>query len=371
MKVLLIIPGGIASGIDNIGIPVINNFVNEIAQKVDLTVLSIYSIDQTNISTSYRLESLNLKPGVFGIKKIWFFLKYLRDKKKCEYDLIHGIWTMPHGLYSLIASYYFKARSIVSLQGGCQANVKVIKYGGNTTLVKRFLNHFILNRTHAITAETEFQKKLISTKLYKKVKVIYYGIDKDSVVDNIKSNYKLKDKKEIDFIHVANLTAVKDQKTLLDSFSIINKKYNSKLTIVGPDYFNNKIQGYCKEIGLQDKVSFTGFLKNKEAIKRIKDADIMLHTSLYEGSGLSVIEAWAQGTLVCGTNVGIMSDFNKVNCLASEIGNPFLIAQNVFMLIENPNLCTKIAKAALGWTQKNDMSLYTEKIFSLYTNLVR
>jgi len=83
-------------------------------------------------------------------------------------------------------------------------------------------------------------------------------------------------------------------------------------------------------------------------------ADIMLHTSLYEGQGIVIAEAAASGVLIAGTSVGLISDLGDRGALVAPPGDFALLSEKVLAAMDNPALCEEMKKVALAWSKQHD-----------------
>ncbi|GAJ22860.1 unnamed protein product, partial [marine sediment metagenome] len=78
---------------------------------------------------------------------------------------------------------------------------------------------------------------------------------------------------------------------------------NIKLVIVGPDDgYLSSLKKLVTDLGINDKVLFTGPLYGQEKLKAYVDADVYVLPSFYEIFGITVLEALACGTPVIVTN---------------------------------------------------------------------
>lgn len=100
-----------------------------------------------------------------------------------------------------------------------------------------------------------------------------------------------------------------------------------------------------KELGIQDKVIFTGYLEKEEAPVLLSRAKLFLFPSLYEGFGMPVIEAMACGTPVITSNTTSLRE----------------IAEDAAILVD-PSSVEEI-KNAIKYALKQDMSNLIEKGF--------
>ena len=71
---------------------------------------------------------------------------------------------------------------------------------------------------------------------------------------------------------------------------------NCHLTIVGTGDVESPLRELAAESGLEGHITFTGHLPEAEKDQRLRQAHLLLHTSLREGWGLNVLEANALGT---------------------------------------------------------------------------
>lgn len=99
---------------------------------------------------------------------------------------------------------------------------------------------------------------------------------------------------------------MKGHDTLLNSLAIIHTKgIKAKLTIIG--YGNNEphYRKMCKDLNLEDYVTFTGKMSSGEPIRNILDtADLFVLPSRQEGLPRALLEAMARGLPAIATRVG-------------------------------------------------------------------
>lgn len=102
-------------------------------------------------------------------------------------------------------------------------------------------------------------------------------------------------------ISVGRLTKVKDHETLINSFRLVyNKNKNYRLLILGEGVEKNNLVKMVKDLGLEDSVFFTGFVKNP--FEYYKRSSLFALSSIQEGFGNVLVEALACGLPVVSTN---------------------------------------------------------------------
>lgn len=88
---------------------------------------------------------------------------------------------------------------------------------------------------------------------------------------------------------------------------VLRKNPDAHLAIVGPDNegYGSKVQQWCGEQGIQDRVFFVDYIGHEEVNEAYVDADVFVLPSYTENFGLTVVEAMA-----CNTPVVISDHVN-------------------------------------------------------------
>lgn len=94
----------------------------------------------------------------------------------------------------------------------------------------------------------------------------------------------------------------KNTTTLLKAFGILRgSSPRSRLLLYGRDYEpHGTAHRWALERGLQHGVEFEGAVSHEAAMASIADADVLVHPSLEESFGMTLVEAMAQGTPAIG-----------------------------------------------------------------------
>ena len=140
--------------------------------------------------------------------------------------------------------------------------------------------------------------------------------------------------KNLTLLFVGRLVKMKGIEDALKIFAEINKKIpQSKFWIVGSGEkkYVEKIKQLTKDLKIEKSCIFFGFVDENKKIKLYQKAHFLLHTSVREGFGLTVIEANSQGTPVFAFDSPGLRDLIKNNI------NGFLFDP------KEENLCTKYA----------------------------
>jgi glycosyltransferase involved in cell wall biosynthesis len=111
---------------------------------------------------------------------------------------------------------------------------------------------------------------------------------------------------------IARLVPIKNHKMFIDAISDLNvggKQLKVKFLIIGDGELKNQLEDYAKEKGIEEHIVFLGFRRDMDRI--YADLDVVVLTSVNEGSPVALIEAMAAGRPVVSTDVGGVGDLFK------------------------------------------------------------
>ena len=118
-----------------------------------------------------------------------------------------------------------------------------------------------------------------------------YTYDKEKA-DKVKKEFGIENKFVVG--HVGRFNPQKNHGFLIDVFNEVQKvKEDSVLMLVGDGDLRPEIEQKVRDLGLSDKVIFTGVRSDVNDL--MQGMDVFLFPSLYEGLGIVLIEAQASG----------------------------------------------------------------------------
>ena len=175
--------------------------------------------------------------------------------------------------------------------------------GWNKNIFKNFLFRLLLKYPTKIIVNSKSFKKEIDKKFKINSKMIYNPLNKEEIIS--KSKVKIKKdffnrNKQLRIINVARFTDQKDHITLLKAFHIVSKKIPANLLLIGYGNKKTEIKNYIKLNRLDKKVKILDFAFNP--YKYIKNSDLFILTSLYEGLPNVLLESIALKKYVISSN---------------------------------------------------------------------
>lgn len=139
-------------------------------------------------------------------------------------------------------------------------------------------------------------KKICSSKS----SVLYNVINIEELNNSIKID---PEKYQYDLIFLGRLTYAKNPQRVLEVTKILkNQKDDIKVAMVGAGELENELKNFVKDNQLEKNVDFWGFRKNPYKI--LKNSQVMIMTSRWEGLGMCALEAMALGVPVVSTPTG-------------------------------------------------------------------
>lgn len=144
-----------------------------------------------------------------------------------------------------------------------------------------------------------------------------------------------------------------EQKRVLDLIHIAKRLEELQipfmLSIIGDGPAREKMQELSAALGVQAYLHFTGKLPNQMVIQHLRQSDVFLLTSAYEGLPVSLLEAMANGVvpLVSAIRSGIPEMIRHAeNGLLAAIGDIDGFAKQLAYLYANPMERRQMANAA-------------------------
>ncbi|EKE16457.1 MAG: glycosyl transferase group 1 [uncultured bacterium] len=194
-----------------------------------------------------------------------------------------------------------------------------------------------------------------------KIQVIYSGLDKRFYAESGVNDKRMLDKFGISKKYILFLGTLEPSKNiarLLQAFAKLKegqkngngKKFSHQLVLAGKrGWLSKEYQQIIKDLGLTKDVVFTGYVIGDELVPLFKNADFFIMPSLYEGFGMTVLEAFA----------------TKTPAIVSRISSlPEIAGDGAFYI--NPVSVEEITNAMKKFIEDEDLkNSYREKGFAV------
>ncbi len=254
-------------------------------------------------------------------------MQVYRLLKRMQPDLVHT--HLMHGdLYGITAARLAGIERVVSTKH----NDDRFRCNGVIKRVNRLLN----GKTHGTIAISNSVSRFVQTVEgvgHDRIRVIYYGLDDiRSQVDPSEARRMAGFEDDtLVFCIIARLTEQKGHRFLIDAFGEAHlHNPRIRLLVAGDGELRSQLEGMVRERGIQSAVHFTGYRADVPAL--LGGCDVFVHPSLWEGFGLSILEAMVFAKPIISTWVGAI---------------PELIEHNVSGILVSPRDGARLADALI------------------------
>ncbi len=327
--VLYIRPGKINSDIDNFEIPAnwkikkINWFKFWTQLGLSIEIL-LHPVDVLFIP-AHTVPIIH--PSGKGISRILKLL-YGKDRNFKTVVTVHGLeYEFLPEAYSLWERIYMR----LTIKKSCCWADKIISVSYSTKNDLMELYKVPQDKIEVIYEGCSFYENQVKNVIEKNIK--------DS--ENILEKYQVKDVKYLLFL--GRIEARKNMLGIIKAFAILKRKYliPHKLVLAGGlGYRYSQIVKYIQNNDFKDEIYLTGFIDEKDKREILKNADVFLFPTLYEGFGLPIIEAQSLGVPVVASNNSSIPEIvgEKVKSSLVDPNNHEEIAQAVFNILSDKNI---------------------------------
>ncbi|MCH5174283.1 MAG: glycosyltransferase family 4 protein [Prevotellaceae bacterium] len=194
-----------------------------------------------------------------------------------------------------------------------------------------------------------------------KCEVVHNGID-ISLYDKNTQPLQQSTKKRV--LMVSAFRKQKDHKTLIKAFALLPKEYELVFAGGGEQYLIDECSILAERINIRDRVKFLGI--RTDVVELLKDADVVVLSSHYEGVSLSSLEGMASGKPFIASDVeglrdivggyGILFPHEDYKTLATEIRR----------VCEDKDYCIDIVRKCQERARMFDISVMVKKYLDVY-----
>lgn len=294
MKLLMISEGYGRGGGDK----VISDLSLHLPADIEPVIVAV-KIDEPDSLFPYRgkLRHLPVKPTAFRfIKRVSEINKVIASEKP---DVVLT-FRQNYNFANILS--YGKHKKVVSIHN---YDDKYFRINGLKGRMNKFITEFLYNKSDSIIVLTQAMKRDLIEMFNinaEKIMVIPNPCDIEKIrsLSNEKVDHPFFDTAEPIIINAGRLTKQKGQWHLIRAFSKVRRQMPCRLAIIGQGNLEPYIKKLVDEMNLRDDVLFLGWQSNP--YKYLSRAALFVFPSLWEGFGLSLIEAMAIGCPVISSD---------------------------------------------------------------------
>ena len=314
------------------------------------------------------LKLIELKsPGNNIFKKSLSFIRLIFDLKKEQkrnnFDVMH-VHLPPLNIP-------------VSLQKVFNKKLKLVYTAHSVNIYEEFFTPYIhikFNKTFdQITSCSKKVQDYVEKKQKIKVQTIYNGVKTKEIQQIKKKKNEFINEKNFNIVSVGRLTEEKGFDKLINNFKLIKAEIpEAKLYICGDGHLRPNLEKLIKDLKLEKDVKLLGIRKDVYSI--MKNCDLFMLLSNWEGLGIVFIEAMACKLPVIGSDVDGIKEVIEHNNNGYLVKNTDekTITKLVKKYYEDENLRKMHGEKGLEIAKKNfDINKITKEYEEMYVKVLR
>jgi len=258
----------------------------------------------------------------------------LAEHRRRPFDVVHGLWADEPGFLAVSAVRRLRLPTVVSLLGGELVGFPDLGYGGQLSRANRWLTAQALGAGDRVTVGSTYLRGLARAHVGPDRLVLWpLGVDTrlfrpEGERIDLAGSFRL--------LHVAGLTPIKDQATLLRAVAQASSQLPGlHLHLIGAGPLLPALAELTQALGLARQVTFHGPIAHDRLPAFYRGADLFVLSSRFESQSLAVLEAAACGCPAVGTAVGILPDLLPPDLLAPP-GNAEALAAAIAHAFAGP-----------------------------------
>jgi glycosyltransferase involved in cell wall biosynthesis len=364
MKIAWVVPGGMDASETFRVIPVLLWLLGRIARAHELHVFALAGADRAH---TYHLRGATIHAMGAGARSARALASLLREHRRRAFDVLHAFWAVPCGIVAAAAGVLTRRPVLTHLAGGELASFPALDYGVCRTARGRVRLRAALRGATRITAASAPMIAAAAAHGFAAQRVPL-GVDREAWP--VVAPRPRPTGRPARLIHVASLSPVKDQTTLLRAAAILARDNTAfTLDIVGEDTLNGGVQQCAEHEGVAAQTRFHGFLPQQELRPILAAADLLVVSSRHEAGPIVLLEAAACGVPTVGTAVGHLAEWAPAAACAVPPADPAALAEGIASLLQDDATRVHMACNAQQRALTEDADYSARCFLDLYTDL--
>jgi glycosyltransferase involved in cell wall biosynthesis len=369
MKLVLVVPGGVDPPGSPRVIPFIHHLVADLSAAHDVHVIAVGHDAAAGTWPLFGATVTNVPVGRHSKTDIARVIRTVASLagRRGRPDVVHGLWANLPGLAASLAARRHRVPSVVSVCGGEFAALADIGYGGALSRGGLLMARAATRSATVTTAATDWMMGHVAAAGGRVDELIPLGADLSTF--STSRQPPVADR----LVHVGNLNRVKDQTLLLHAFQrVVEQRPDATLDIAGMDTLHGATQALADELGVADRVRFTGYLQPEALASVLRTASVHVLSSRHDAGPIAVLEAAACAVPTVGTAVGHVADFAAMTppaAVAVSDRRPAALADAVVELLNDDARRTTLGERALAWSTTHDRRATSQCFEALYRRL--
>lgn len=242
--------------------------------------------------------------------------------------------------------------------------------------VHRWLREFMQKCQHIIIPSESLKDILVRDYgLHERYSVIPTGTDLEPFLNADGKSLRAENgwQDETVLISVGRLAPEKNWDTLVRAFAKVHEEHpETRLVLIGDGAAKPTLEELAAELGVSERVTFTGALPFQEVPRYLKAADVFAFASVTETQGLVTIEAMAAGLPVVAVDGPGTRDIVEPGKQGFLVENdPDALAKGIHKLLSDPQRIKRSSNSALKKAKTFDVSQLGSQLLGVYEQAIQ
>jgi teichuronic acid biosynthesis glycosyltransferase TuaC len=294
----------------------------------------------------------------------------IREHKRHRFDIIHSHLAYPNGYIA------------TKLKKRLRVPVIITSHKGDIIPESRYRQRFItrkrmcwaLEKADVVTAVSSVLKNIVDELTLNKANSFFIpnGVDIPTDKPGLMPETCVKVSGKDFILTLGRLHHYKGLDVLLNAIKLLRDQRIEipYLVIAGDGKEMANLQHQAIDLGLDDKVIFTGAVFGDRKHWLLRNCKFFLQPSRAEGMPLTVLEAMAYGKAVIGTKIGGISELvtNEENGLLVELGDSTALSKAIHTFLTS-NKIAQMQKRAKAFASEMSWPVIADRYIKLYKKL--
>jgi len=279
-KLVLFMPSIEGGGVEK------NFFItaNFLSKKIDnLSIITTSLKSKKKLDKKIKLILPYKKFWEYSSRRTKYFICLYMLIKKILFDKKITVFAFQANLYCILVCKIFNV-TIVTRSNSSPS-------GWSKNKLKQSIYKYFLKMADGVMVNSYEFKSQMKRYFNVNTKCIYNPLNKKEILSQSKKKTEkiFNNNKSLKIINIGRFVDQKDQMTLLKALNLIKDKINFEAVIIGKGKLKNSLLNFINSNDLKKKIKIISFKENP--YNYIKQSDILILTSIYEGLPNVLLEA--------------------------------------------------------------------------------
>lgn len=170
---------------------------------------------------------------------------------------------------------------------------------------------------------------------------------------------------------VGNLEPKKNLPGLVAAFEALARDLPHQLVLAGAvGWKASEALGAIEASPLRERIHRIGYVADSDMPALYSGADLLVHWSLYEGAGLTPLEAMACGTPAVVSDGGALGEIAGQVAPVVPLGDAAALAREIEAVVTNPAHRAHLRERGLEWVRQFTWERHARAVLALYSEVV-